>query len=105
MQVALDNLDMTIDIPDDVDNLPSSDLGMTNFDHSIDDGLEEALTSSPNNMTAGYSGWNFYGLVWYDDKSKLFICRIKRYRCISGYLGAETLRDLMDEVCCNYGSD
>lgn len=78
------------------------DLGMSNFDHSIDIGLETALKRS--HAYAIYDGWNFNGRVWYDRTDKLFKCEVWHYREPQEQIFAEdNLTDLMASVSDEWG--
>ena len=76
---------------------------MTNLDHTIEPGAEDLLRQSEG--WADYPGWNFHGRVWFDRPSNRFACEVWRYGVPFEVLYAETLRDLMSEVCSKYGSE
>lgn len=72
--------------------------GMTNFDHSIEPGFEEALREG---KYGNYAGWDFHGTVWFDGKQ--FCCEVWRYGSPMEVLRADTLPELMVEVSEKYG--
>ena len=41
-------------------------VGMSNYDHRIEDWLEPALRAEPNGAYAQYTGWDFHARVWFD---------------------------------------
>jgi hypothetical protein len=77
------------------------ELGMSNCDNSIDEGLDEALRSG--NVFGRHAGWNFNGLVYFEDG--LFREEVYRYGSLRKVVSAPTLRELMDEVNSQFGSD
>lgn len=74
---------------------------MSNFDHSIDDGLEELLRAE--NVYASYSGWDFAGYVWFDRSKGKFACEVWRYKSLQAIYYEETLVEIMDTVCQTWG--
>lgn len=76
-------------------------LSMTNVDHSIDDGLEEALKAG--SVFGRHAGWNFNGKVWWDGEQ--FVEEVWRYRTLVATMRAETLRELMTKVNNDWGWD
>jgi len=70
------------------------DCGMSNFDHSIDDGFESALRAEPSKVFGRHAGWNFNAKVWFDGSA--FCSEVWVYHSIAGTRKAETLRELMD---------
>jgi hypothetical protein len=75
---------------------------MTNADHSIDDGLEDALRRG---MKGRHAAWNFNGLVWLDDRTGMFCEVVRQYHVIVGAFAAPSLKELMSEVNDCYGWD
>ncbi len=73
--------------------------GMSNCDHTIDDGCAEKLKSGK--YCCGYAGWDFHGMVWWD--GELFQCRVKRYRVHVATIGEPTLGELMESVSDEFG--
>lgn len=78
-------------------------LGMTNFDHSIDSGFEDALRSGEGRVWGRHAGWNFNGRVWYEDGK--FHEQVWCYRVPVGELSAGSLEELMRVVSDEYGYD
>jgi|SRR5215472_2942714 len=79
---------------------PESEHGMSNFDHSIDDGLEADLRAG---MRAGHAAWEFHGTVWYDAESGLFYEAVRRYHALVAVIGRPGLRELMHAVNDEWG--
>jgi DhnA family fructose-bisphosphate aldolase class Ia len=79
-----------------------SDRIMSNFDHTIDPGLEEELKENPKHI-AQYAAENFCGYVFYREGK--FHCVVMRYREVVELISADTLEEIMTECCEKYGSD
>lgn len=77
------------------------DLEMTNFDHRIDDGLDELLKSRTH--WSRHNAWNFNGRVWWDGEQ--FCEEVWVYHVPQEVMKAPTLRDLMELVNDKYGSE
>jgi hypothetical protein len=82
--------------------LPDSGLGMSNFDHTIDEGLAEALR---NGKRGEHAAWNFHGTLWYDQQSEEFCELVRRYRVPVTVVRARSLEELMSAVNSEYGWD
>ncbi len=78
----------------------SNDL-MTNFDHTIDQEVMEAIKGKP--FYAGYTSWNFFGSVWYQDDK--WYCQINQYGRHIETLIEDTLEEIMEKACERYGSE
>lgn len=76
-------------------------LGMSNFDHVIDDGFADALQGGK--VYGRHAAWNFNGTVWWDGKQ--FAEEVWVYRVPRDVLRADTLEELMEEVNDRYGSE
>lgn len=76
--------------------------GMTNFDHSIDDGLADDLKAG---MRATHSAWNFNGQVWWDADEEMFKEDVWRYNALVATRSAPTLEDLMRVVNDEFGHE
>ncbi len=87
----------------DLEKMEGLDIGMSNFDGEIDEGLAEALTAKPALVMAQHSAWNFCGFVWFEDGK--FIEQVWRYGSPVTELNADTLEELMEEVCSEYGDE
>lgn len=79
--------------------LPQCDGELSNFDFSIDDGVEDSLRSGK--FQATYSGWNFNGQVWWDGKN--FCCQPWTYHMPNDVIRANSLNELMHAVSSVYG--
>ena len=73
---------------------------MTNLDHSYDQ--EKLRRLVQGNCFGTYPGWNFHGLVWWDD---LFHCEVWVHREPQEVISAATPEELMRKVSEKYGSD
>lgn len=74
---------------------------MSNFDHMIEDGMEEKLKSGK--FYGDYSAWNFHAQVWFDGKN--FKAMVKRYQAHVGTITALTLEQIMELASDNWGYD
>lgn len=81
------------------DNLIQCDGTMSNFDFSIDDGVEEQLRSG--DYWCPYAAWDFYGYVWFEGGT--FKCDVWRNGASSELIEANSLRELMHSVSDEYG--
>jgi hypothetical protein len=75
--------------------------GMSNMDHSIDDGCEAGLRSG--GTYCQHSAWNFCGYVWFEDDR--FHEQVWVHHSLRAEFSADTLADLMRDVNAEYGSD
>lgn len=71
---------------------------MSNFDHSIDDGMEQDLR---NGMRGSHEAWNFYANVWFEDGR--FFSQVNRYGGHVDTIAADSLEDLMEKTNEQYG--
>ena len=78
------------------------DIGimMSNFDHEIKPGTEDRLKSEK--VYCGYTGWSFFGAVWFDGKFK---CQVKQHRQHVDTIKGRTLKELKENVSIEYGYD
>lgn len=79
------------------------DLGMTNFDGTIDDGFAEALMERPGEVFGRHAGWNFNGQVYFKDGQ--FHEEVWVYGSPRQTISAPTLPELMEAVCAEYGHE
>lgn len=77
--------------------------GMSNFDDSIDEGLEAALRAAPSKVYGIHSAWNFNGRVWYNGTS--FVEEVWRHKAVVDTIRADTLTALRDAVNEKYGAE
>lgn len=75
--------------------------GLSNLDHTIDDGIEDQLKSGQ--CWTQYAGINFNGRVWWDGEQ--FVCDVWVYGVSCELLAAPTLKELMTVVSNKYGWD
>lgn len=74
---------------------------MSNFDHEINYEVADLIKASGE--YAGYPGWGFYGYVYYLEG--LWYCEVRVYGSVSGTLCADSLEELRELVCNEYGWD
>ena len=74
---------------------------MSNFDHEINRDVEKELIE--NECYADYPGWGFFAQVVYDRDRKLFICYVNQYHCHVDTIEADTLEEIMETCCNNWG--
>lgn len=75
---------------------------MSNFDHSIDDGMAEALQAAPRLAIGRHSAWNFHALVWFE--AGQFHSEVWCYRSPVSRHKADTLQELMKIHNAQYGA-
>ena len=78
-------------------------LDMSNFDHAIEEGCEEALRASPAKVYAGYPGYNFYAQVFFENGE--FHAEVQTYCSFRGTWSAPALEELMSTVSNRFGWD
>ncbi len=76
-----------------------TDLHMTNFDHTIDDGFKEVLLDG---YYGQHAAWNFCGYVWFAEG---FHEEVWRYNSPVEIITAASLPELMEAVNRKYGDD
>lgn len=79
-----------------------TDAGMTNFDNTIEPGLEERLAKGGESTT--HAAWEFNGFVVRAADGQ-FIEWVRRYHAVVCQHTAPTLRELMDSVNDAHGWD
>jgi hypothetical protein len=77
------------------------EFGMTNFDYTIDEGMEEALRAG--NVYGRHAAYNFNGLVFFRDGK--FHEEVWVYHAPTEVVSADSLSELMRAVNEKYGSD
>ena len=75
-----------------------SDKSISNFDHLIDDGLEQDLRDG---MYARYFGWNFCGDLYFKDDR--FYCDVYVYHVMQETISVNKLKDIIAAVSDKYG--
>ncbi len=80
--------------------LPDCNLGMSNYDLSIDERLEDKLRSG---YLGEHSAWNFNGKLWYADG--MFFEEVWIRRVPQEVLAAPSLEELRNLVNEKYGSE
>lgn len=76
------------------------DVGMTNYDHSIDGRFEQALRAG---RWGRHAAWNFNGRVWFEEGR--FHEEVWIYGDPIAVLSAATLKELMAVVNERYGAE
>ena len=79
----------------------SSETVMSNFDRSIDRNLEARLRNEQ--VTTQYSARHFCGEVWY--RFGQFHCLIRVHGLPQETVSRDTLEEIMEFVCLEYGSE
>lgn len=74
---------------------------MSNCDHSIDEGLEEALMARPGEVYGPYAAWDFHARVWFENGQ--FHAEVWRFRAPQKVFSCDTLHEIMSEVSSEYG--
>jgi len=82
-------------------NMEELNLGMSNFDGRIDEGLAELLQARPGEVFGRHAGWDFNGQVFFFDGR--FHEEVWVYGSPRSTISADTLPDLMKVVCDEYG--
>ena len=80
--------------------LTESEFSMSNFDHTIDKGMDEDLR---NGMRSIHAGWNFHGDVWFE--SGQFHEAVRQYHAHVDTVSANSLTELMQDINERYGFD
>jgi len=80
--------------------LPEVEPGMTNFDHTIDDGMVEAIADGEH--MAEYAGWDFHAYVYL--VGAVYVADVHRYHAHVGFVTADSPQELMHEVSHEYGA-
>lgn len=73
---------------------------MTNFDHTIDRDCEWRLRAE--RVIMHYAGWHFCGDVWFADNR--YHCLVFQRHIPQEIISADTLDEIMSEVCDKYGT-
>lgn len=73
--------------------------GMSNFDHTVDEGFEDALKAEK--VYGRHSGWHFNGEVWWDGTE--FRERVWVHRMVMKTVAASSLKELMALVNDEFG--
>lgn len=75
-------------------------LGLSNFDFTVDDGVESELRKKP--LWAGYPARDFYGYVWFEEEG--FYCEVWQYNSYQTTMGPfQNLNGLMVGVSEKFG--
>lgn len=76
--------------------------GMSNFDHEVEDGVEDRLRNE--RVFTHYGAWNFNGKVWWGSEGA-FSCQVWVYGSPVATVRAASLEDLMRECSEEWGWD
>ncbi|MEJ2615269.1 MAG: hypothetical protein P8Z35_09930 [Ignavibacteriaceae bacterium] len=77
------------------------DTLMSNLEHTIDKEIEKKIKGQK--FYAQYTGWNFYGYVWYNNNK--WHCEVWRYNFHIETITKDSLEEIMEEVSSEYGSE
>jgi hypothetical protein len=83
-----------------VDGREEIAYGMSNFGHTVDDGMDEALKAGQ--YFGQHTARNFYGSVWWD--GEMFCEEVWVYGSPRAIMKAATLPELMALVNAEFGS-
>ncbi|HZM84234.1 MAG TPA: hypothetical protein VFC19_51600 [Candidatus Limnocylindrales bacterium] len=75
------------------------ELGMSNFDHNVDEGFEGALRAG--GVWGRHAAWEFNGIVWFENG--LFHEQVWRRHVPQTMMSAASLRKLMTDVNDQWG--
>ncbi len=92
---------MKIEVLSKQPELPVIEECMTNFDGSIDEGMDDKLRKGE--CISEHCAWNFHGDVWFQDGK--FREQVWQYHEPVAEFEADTLEELMQEVNEEFGSD
>lgn len=76
---------------------------MSNLDYTIDGEMENALRARPGKVWSQHAAWNFCGYVWFEHGA--FTEQVWVYGSPRREISAPSLRELMDQVNQEYGSE
>jgi len=76
---------------------------ISNFDHSIEKGCEEALREGEGKVYCQHAAYNFCGYVWFENDK--FYERVMRYKATVAVFVNDSLKELMHEVNERFGSE
>lgn len=79
-------------------DLPSAGTLCSNFDFTIDERIKPLVENGTH--TGDYTGWNFFGNIWYDIE---WYCEVKQYCYVMKIVEASTLEELMGYVSDEFG--
>lgn len=85
----------------DCDGEPVDPDVMSNYDHEINRERAEALKAQPGDI-APYPGWNFFGKVYFE--SDRYHCAVWVYGSQMATVSADSLEEIMETVCDEWGS-
>ena len=74
---------------------------LSNLDRGVDESVMEEIKGKE--LFSRYAGWNFNGLVWWQNKQ--WHCEVWRYRSYNETFSADTLEEIMTLVSDKYGYD
>jgi len=74
---------------------------MSNFYRQIDLKVVEEIKGK--DLFSGYSGWNFYGKIWWQNDK--WACEVWCYESFRETFICDTLEEIMEEVSSEYGNE
>ena len=75
---------------------------MSNFEHIVISGAEEALRDKE--VFGVYPAMDFFATVWYDNDNDKFKCEIMQYHSHINTIEEDTLKEIMDTASNLYGA-
>lgn len=87
----------------DAQQMEEIELSMSNFYGHIDEGFAEALQARPGEVFGRHAGWDFNGRVYFYGGK--FHEQVWVYGSVRAVISADTLRELFDAVCEQFGRD
>jgi hypothetical protein len=90
-------------LKDIVRTMQPIDARMSNLYREIDADMEQKLRARPREVYGEHCVWNFFGFVWFE--AGLFHEQVWIYHVPQKEISAPTLRELMDAVNAEFGSD
>lgn len=82
------------------EKLAKVEPSMTNFDHTIDDGMAEAIADGKH--MGDYAGWDFHAYVYVPNEGT-YVADVHVYRAHMDFVEAPTLEELMENVSNRFG--
>ena len=87
-----------IRIPEKFQEFDGDDI-MLNFDRAVVE--ETAIAIKGEELFSRYAGWNFNGMVWWQDEK--WHCEVWQYRSYMETVSEDTLDEIMITVSDKYG--
>lgn len=92
---------MTSNMREQPEGLEELNVGYSNFNHELIEGIEEKLKAG--NTWCDHAAWDHWGAIWYEDKE--FHERVMVYQAHVATVSGETLKQVVDTVNERFGGD